>query len=52
MDRNLEAFLAVARYLNLTEASVQIGLTQSSVTKRIANLEYDFGAKLLSLIHI
>ena len=46
MDRNLEAFLAVARYLNLTEASVQIGLTQSSVTKRIANLEYDFGAKL------
>ncbi len=46
MDRNLDAFLAVARSVTLTEASRLIGLTQPSVTKRIAKLEHDLGARL------
>ncbi len=46
MDRNLDAFLAVARNENLTQASNQLGVTQPSVTKRIANLEAELGAAL------
>ncbi len=39
MDRNLDAFLAVAKTENLTIAANQLGVTQPSITKRIANLE-------------
>ena len=39
MDRNIAAFLAVARTGNLTQATGVLGLTQPSVGKRIANLE-------------
>ncbi|MDA8747705.1 LysR family transcriptional regulator [Litoreibacter sp.] len=46
MDRNVDAFLAVVRSKTLTEASERIGLTQPSVTKRIANLERTLGAAL------
>lgn len=46
MDRNLDAFLAVARANTLTEASESIGLTQPSLTKRIANLEESIGTEL------
>ncbi len=46
MDKNLSAFLAVARHGTLTDASDHLGLTQPSVTKRIANLEQELGADL------
>lgn len=46
MDKNLRAFLAVVRNHSLTAASDKLALTQSSVTKRIANLEAETGASL------
>lgn len=46
MDRNLAAFIAVARTENLTKASEELGLTQPSITKRIANLEVELGTPL------
>ncbi len=46
MDRNLAAFLAVARNQSLTNAADILGVTQPSVSKRIANLEADFGVPL------
>lgn len=46
MDKNLAAFLAVARHHSLTAASDHLGLTQPSVTKRIANLEDQLGVAL------
>ncbi len=46
MDRNLVAFLAVAKGLNLTEASAQLFVTQPTLSKRIANLEHEIGAPL------
>lgn len=46
MDKNLVAFLAVAKGRSLTEASEQIFLTQPTLSKRIANLESEVGAPL------
>ena len=46
MDRNLRAFLAVARSGNLTAAAEKIGLTQPALTKTIRRVELDFGSKL------
>ncbi|MDB6178213.1 LysR family transcriptional regulator [Paracoccus sp. Z330] len=46
MEKNLAAFMAVARLGSLTLASDHLGLTQPSVTKRIANLEADFDTPL------
>ena len=46
MEKNLAAFLAVARENSLTEASDALAVTQPSVTKRIANLEADLGVPL------
>lgn len=46
MDRNLRAFLSVARKGNLTAASEEIGLTQPAVTKTIRRLESELGAEL------
>lgn len=46
MDRNLKAFLAVARSGNLTAAAEKIGLTQPALTKTIRRVELDFGARL------
>ncbi|MFT4013841.1 MAG: LysR family transcriptional regulator [Paracoccus sp. (in: a-proteobacteria)] len=46
MDRNLRAFLSVARKGNLTAASEEIGLTQPAVTKTIRRLESELGTTL------
>ena len=46
MDRNLTAFLAVARAGNLTVAADRIGLTQPALTKTIRRLEGELGARL------
>jgi DNA-binding transcriptional LysR family regulator len=46
MDRNLAAFLAVARSATLTDAASLLHVTQPSITKRIANLEGELGASL------
>ena len=46
MDRNLRAFLAVARSGNLTAAAEKIGLTQPALTKTIRRVELDFGSRL------
>lgn len=46
MDKNLTAFLSVARTGNLTKACERLHVTQSSVTKRIANLEVEVGERL------
>ncbi|KQV37012.1 hypothetical protein ASC96_26695 [Rhizobium sp. Root1204] len=46
VDRNLRAFLAVARLGNLTAAADQIGLTQPALTKTIRRLETEFGTSL------
>ncbi len=46
MDRNLRAFLAIAKESNLSAAADKIGLTQPSLTKRLANLEEYLGDKL------
>ncbi|WEX08675.1 LysR family transcriptional regulator [Chelativorans sp. AA-79] len=46
MDRNLRAFLAVAREGNLTSAADKIGLTQPALTKTIRRLEQECGSIL------
>lgn len=46
MDRNLKAFLAVARAGNLTAAADTIGLTQPALTKTIRRLEQEYKAQL------
>lgn len=46
MDRNLRAFLSVARRGNVTAASEEIGLTQPAITKTIRRLEAELGAEL------
>lgn len=46
MDKNTKAFLAIAKKENLSAAAEIIGLTQPSLTKRLANLEEDLGNKL------
>lgn len=46
MDRNLRAFLAVARAGNLSQAAERIGLTQPALTKTIRRIEQEFGAVL------
>lgn len=48
MDRNLTAFLAVARTGNLTLAADRIGLTQPALTKTIRRLETEIGARLFA----
>lgn len=46
MDRNLRAFLAVARASNITAAANEIGLTQPALSKTVRRLEAEFGAAL------
>lgn len=46
MDKGLKAFLAVAREGSITAAASTIHLAQSSVTKRVAALEAEFGTAL------
>ena len=49
MDRNVRAFLAVARTGNLTLAADQIGLTQPALTKTIQRIEEDYDAILFEI---
>ncbi|MEM8580677.1 MAG: LysR family transcriptional regulator [Pseudomonadota bacterium] len=46
MDKQLIAFLAVARGGTTTAAAKQLNVAQSAVTKRIANLEREMGTPL------
>lgn len=46
MDKNLAAFLAITEAKNLTIAAERIGLSQPSLTKRLANLEDELGSQL------
>lgn len=46
MDRNLRAFLAVARAGNITAAADRIGLSQPALTKTIRRIEAEFGTSL------
>jgi DNA-binding transcriptional LysR family regulator len=46
VDRNLRAFLAVARAGNLTTAADLVGLTQPALTKTIRRIEAELGARL------
>ena len=46
MDRNITAFLAVAKTLNLSLAADTIGLTQPALSKRLSNLEAELGTQL------
>ena len=46
MDRNLNAFLAVARRGSATAAAAQLNIAQSAVTKRIVTLEEQMGTPL------
>jgi DNA-binding transcriptional LysR family regulator len=43
----LEVFLAVARHRSITAAAQSLGYTQSAVSRQIAALEADVGARLL-----
>lgn len=43
----LKAFVAVAKYKQFSEAALQLGLTQSSVSHAVASLEEELGVKLL-----
>jgi DNA-binding transcriptional LysR family regulator len=46
MDRNLAAFLAVARSGTLSQAARQLLITQPSLTKRLQNLEESYDCQL------
>ncbi|MCP4384197.1 MAG: LysR family transcriptional regulator [Hyphomicrobiales bacterium] len=46
MDKQLNAFLAVAQTGTTTAAAKQLNVAQSAVTKRIANLEHELGTAL------
>ncbi|MDB3935814.1 LysR family transcriptional regulator [Granulosicoccus sp.] len=46
MDKNLAAFLAVAQEESLTQAADRLFVTQPTLSKRIANLESEIGARL------
>ncbi len=48
MDKGLSAFLAIAEHGNLTTAAEKIGLTQPSLTKRLANLEHELKCQLFT----
>ena len=46
MDKNLRAFMAIAKDRNLTSAAKVLGITQPSLTKRLNNLEETLGCRL------
>jgi len=46
MDKQLSAFLAVARTGTTTAAAKQLNVAQSAVTKRISNIEHELGTAL------
>lgn len=46
-NAGLEAFLAVARVLNISRAAEQLNLAQSTVSKRLKDLESELGTALI-----
>ena len=55
MIDNLEALVALAECGTMSKAALRLSITQSAVSKRIANLQVQLGKPLverLSLIHI
>jgi DNA-binding transcriptional LysR family regulator len=46
-NAGLEAFLAVARMLNISRAAEQLNLAQSTVSKRLKDLEFELGTTLI-----
>lgn len=46
-NSGLEAFLAVARTLNVSRAAEQLNMAQSTVSKRLKDLESEIGASLV-----
>ncbi len=46
-NNGLEAFLAIARTLNMSRAAEQLNLAQSTVSKRLKVLEYEVGTSLI-----
>ncbi|QDR81545.1 LysR family transcriptional regulator [Sporomusa termitida] len=46
-NAGLEAFLAVARMLNISRAAEQLNLAQSTVSKRLKDLESELGTALI-----
>ena len=46
-NAGLEVFLAVARTLNVSRAAEQLNMAQSTVSKRLKDLEQELGVKLL-----
>ncbi|PBB24556.1 LysR family transcriptional regulator [Mesorhizobium sp. WSM4307] len=46
MDRNIRAFIAIAKHGNVTLAARDIGMAQSSLTKKLRQIEIEFGASL------
>ena len=47
MDNKLTSFLTVTRLGNLTAAAIELSITQPALTKRLQQLEIEFGAPLL-----
>lgn len=46
MDRSIRAFIAIAKHGNVTIAARDIGMAQSSLTKKLRQIEIEFGAPL------
>jgi DNA-binding transcriptional LysR family regulator len=46
LDRNLIAFIAIAETGNVTNAAAKIGLAQSSLTKKLSQIETEYGGRL------
>lgn len=49
--KQLEVFLAVARYENLTQASAEVFLTKGAVSQALQELEKQLGVKLFDRVH-
>ncbi|CCN70776.1 LysR [Vibrio nigripulchritudo ATCC 27043] len=46
MDKNLQTFLMVSETLNVTQAAERLHITQPTLTKRLQQLEEQYGCKL------
>lgn len=49
-NQNLKAFITVANSGSFSESAEQLHLTQSAISKRIAQLEHQIGKKLFDRI--
>ncbi len=46
MDRSIRAFIAIAKHGSVSVAAREIGMAQSSLTKKLRQIEIEFGAAL------